>query len=64
MNCNICDKPIILIPSAQERSKNDLNGNPPGYFISLFRTHSECLINKRNKDTVKLMRKINHEAKT
>lgn len=64
MNCNICGKPIILIPSAQERSKNDLNGNPPSYFINLFRIHTECLINKRNGDTIELMRRIDNETNT
>ena len=64
MNCSICNKPIILIPSAQDRAKNDLNGNPPSYFISLFRTHTECLINKRNEDTIELMRRINNETNT
>ncbi len=56
MNCTICGKPIILVPSAAERAEK--SGKPASYYTQLFTTHSECFIKKRNSETVKLMRKI------
>lgn len=54
MNCTICNKPIVLIPSAKERAKR--HGGRPSDYTRLFTTHSECLVNKRNNDAIALMR--------
>ena len=53
-NCNICNKPIILVPSAQERAKK--YGGKPSDYTKLFTTHSDCFIQKRDQDTLELMR--------
>ena len=59
MKCTICKKEILLVPSAKERSNK--YGENPSYYINLFTTHSKCFINKRNNDTIELIRKINLE---
>ena len=48
MKCTICDKPIVLVPSAEERAAKDLSGNPASYYTKLFTSHSECFIAKRS----------------
>lgn len=54
MNCSICNKPIVLIPSAAERAKKDVAGRPASYFTNLFREHVECALRKREADTLGL----------
>ena len=39
-NCTVCNKPIVLVPSAAERAKK--YGQTPAYYLNLFTTHSEC----------------------
>ena len=56
MKCSICGKEIILVPSAKERAKR--YGGKPSDYIKLFTEHPGCLIQKREKDTIKLMRKL------
>lgn len=56
MNCSICGKKIILVPSAKERAKQ--YGGKPSDYTKLFTEHSECLIQKREQDTIKLIRKL------
>ena len=59
MNCSICGKKIILVPSAKERAKR--YGGKPSDYTKLFTEHSECLLQKREQDTIqaiKLMRKL------
>jgi hypothetical protein len=55
MNCTICDKPVILSPSAKERAKK-YGDHPASYYTKLFPTHTECAIKKRNDETSELMR--------
>lgn len=55
--CTICGKPIVLVPSAQERSK--ATGLPAKYFTELFTYHSECFVAKRERETIELMRMLN-----
>jgi hypothetical protein len=57
MNCSICNKPIVLVPSAEERASKDVAGNTATYYRSLFTTHSECALHKRESDTIELMRR-------
>lgn len=63
MNCTICNKPIILIPSAAERARK--NGGKPSDYTAMFTEHSACTVAKRNADTAALMRSIaaNNEMK-
>ena len=58
-NCYICGKPIVLEPSAKERSR--ATGYPASFFRALFTTHSECAIRDREERTIKLMRRINRD---
>ena len=56
MKCTYCNKPIILVPSAEVRAERF--GGKPSDYIKLFTSHSECAIKHRNEETVKLMRKL------
>ena len=62
MNCTICNKPIILVPSAEERAKNDVTGRPATFYRNLFREHAECQLKKRHEDTLANLR--THRAAT
>ena len=55
MKCNICNKEIVLIPSAIERSKK--YGETPSFYTSLFKTHSDCQLTKDKKETLDLIKK-------
>lgn len=57
MSCTICRKPIVLVPSAEERAAKDVTGKSAAFYRSLFTTHSECQLAKRNADTIALMRR-------
>lgn len=57
MKCKLCGKPVVLVPSANERAKS--TGYPVSYFQNLFDTHSDCAIAKREADTLELMRRTN-----
>lgn len=48
MNCTICRKPIVPVPSAEERAAK--TGKPASYFRSLFTEHSDCKLKKRADD--------------
>ena len=53
-NCTLCGKPIVLVPSAKERAER--YGGKASDYEALFTTHSSCFIEKRNQDTLELMR--------
>ena len=57
MKCSICNKNIVLVPSAAERARK--YGGKPGDYTKLFTEHSECLVQKREQDTIALMHRIN-----
>ena len=59
--CTICKKPIVLVPSAKERAKR--YGNTPQYYTNLFTEHTHCKIEKYNKDTVELIKRLSRGAK-
>ena len=59
MNCTICNKPIVLIPSASERAAKDVTGKSTQYYTSLFTTHVDCTLTKRTADLSKLLEKYN-----
>lgn len=53
MNCNICGKPILLVPSAIERAQRF--GGTAASYTALFPTHSSCTLDKRRADTSAMM---------
>lgn len=63
MNCSICQKPITLSPSAAERAAKDVTGKTAAYYTSLFRTHTDCELEKRARDTAELIQRRNEEYK-
>lgn len=46
--CMHCNKPIILVPSAEERAKK--YGGTPESYRKLFSAHTECTLEYRNKN--------------
>jgi hypothetical protein len=61
VNCTICGKPIELVPSAAERARK--YGGTPADYTKLFTTHNACAIEKREAETLALMRRLNKEKK-
>jgi len=61
MNCTICNKPITLSPSATERAAKDVTGKSAAYYTNLFTTHSKCSVEKRERETVELIRRKHAE---
>ena len=57
LNCTICSKPIVLVPSAEERAKSDVTGKSAAYYRSLFTAHAQCQINRRERETLLLVQK-------
>ena len=55
MKCTICGKPITLVPSAKERA--DKYGGKPSDYTKLFREHSACALDKRERETRELMQR-------
>ena len=53
MNCGICGKPVILVPSAAERAKKF--GNTPEYYIRMFPNHVGCELMLREKETKEML---------
>lgn len=60
MNCTLCKKPIVLVPSAAERAKK--YGNTPAFYTSLFTEHADCTLAKRKADTSALMQRSKEQA--
>lgn len=56
MNCTICKKPVVLVPSAAERAAKF--GGSPSDYTKLFTTHSDCAIAKRSQESIDLMRRL------
>ena len=56
MDCTICGKPIILVPSAQERAKKF--GGKPSDYTRLFTEHTDCFTEKRERETRDLVRRL------
>lgn len=47
MNCTICHKRIVLVPSATERAQKDTSGRPASYYTALFTEHAACALQGR-----------------
>lgn len=58
--CKHCQKPVILSPSAEARSKK--YGETPEFYRALFPVHSECLVKARTEAAVELMNRITAQA--
>lgn len=56
MICTICGKPIMLRPSAIERARK--YGGKPSDYAKLFTTHGTCQVEKRNADTLALIKRL------
>jgi len=56
MNCTICGKPIVLVPSAEERARK--YGGKPSDYTRLFRAHTNCALDKRERDTLALIQRL------
>ena len=65
MKCTICGKPIVLIPTAKERADKDVTGKTAAYYTKLFTEHTECILRKREEDTLALIRKkaVGHKTR-
>ncbi len=50
MKCSICNKEIILVPSAAERAAK--YGKPASYYTSLFTYHNDCFLQKHYRNMV------------
>jgi hypothetical protein len=61
MNCTICNKPIVLSPSAEERARKF--GGSAADYRALFTSHADCFIAKRSAESVALMREIGSRPK-
>lgn len=55
MVCKYCGKPVILSPSAKERSRK--YGESPSFYTSLFPDHANCIIIARSKNARQVFRK-------
>jgi hypothetical protein len=62
MKCTICNKPIILKPSAAERAKKF--GGKASDYSALFTEHSKCALDKRNEDTSLLIHKVTEQRQS
>ena len=56
MKCTICHKPIVLVPSAQERAKKF--GGKPSDYTRQFTEHAACTLAKRTADTARLLNNV------
>lgn len=59
MNCRICNKPIVLVPSAKERAAKF--GGTPEFYTRLFTTHGTCQVAQRSLAAVETMRRCRKE---
>ena len=56
-NCTYCNKPIVLIPSAQERASR--YGGKPSDYTKLFTYHDDCFRKHHENETRELIKRIN-----
>ena len=55
MRCNLCGKPVVLVPSATERAAK--YGGKPSDYTRLFPQHAACAVAKREQETRALMQR-------
>ena len=61
MNCRICNKAIVLVPSARERAARF--GGTPEFYTRLFTTHGTCQVAERKQGAEDLMHRLNGRSK-
>jgi hypothetical protein len=62
MKCKHCKKPIILVPSAAERNRKNIEqGREKVNYAEIFQYHNECQLEMRKQGTKDLMDRINAE---
>ncbi len=59
MNCSICGKPIVLVPSASERAEKF--GGKASDYTAAFTYHSTCMVTKRSAESIELIRQLNQQ---
>lgn len=57
--CNLCQQPVILVPSAEERAKK--YGGTPDFYRSLFKVHSWCQIAANRASQLELTKRLVNE---
>lgn len=57
MNCNICNKPVVLVPSARERAAKSRDGMTAADYTKLFPRHAACELAQREDQTAELCRR-------
>lgn len=62
MKCSFCRRPVVLVPSAEERAAKDVTGKSAAYYRSLFTMHSDCQLALRKAGTDEMMRKLKGAA--
>lgn len=58
MDCTLCGKPVVLVPSAQERAAKDNAGHTAACYTALFPQHAHCILAKREGETRELMARV------
>ena len=58
MNCTICGRPIVLVPSASQRAAKDVTGKSAAYYTGLFTEHPQCVLRKRLAGDRALLRQL------
>ena len=59
MNCTLCDKPVVLHPTAAQRSAR--YGGTPRDYIILFPRHADCELKAREQATQELIQRLNSD---
>lgn len=60
MKCQICGRPVVLVPSAKERAKK--YGGEPRDYTRLFPSHAECVLGQREVGTNELINRTRKES--
>jgi hypothetical protein len=55
MNCSICSKPIVLVPSAAERARK--YGGKASDYTRLFSAHTNCQLTKNKASLSDLIKR-------
>ncbi len=61
MNCTLCDKPVVLHPTAAQRAASDVTGRTAREYTLLFPRHAECELKAREQATQELIQRLNSD---
>lgn len=56
MQCTVCKRPVVLVPSARERAAR--YGGTAADYVRLFPVHAECTLRVRAAETADLCARI------